>query len=198
MTYAGDGVAATTGNVQSITGDLFCSGMDFNYPYKTEADGFIDFFTPNGGDLIFESQDAKGRVGCYTGPTNNYRTVTSGVFFSVLQENATTRGELMAAYMEFLTGGTGISGEGDLSFDVVVVSPSTGIFSATVTLQEAASCDLGLFDVTGRRVGTLVSGSLSNGTHNLSASAASMASGTYLISGTIGDQRVNVRTVLLK
>ncbi|MCK5034628.1 MAG: hypothetical protein KAS73_01960, partial [Candidatus Sabulitectum sp.] len=198
LTYAGDGSASTTGNVQSITGDLFCSGMDFNYPYKTEADGYIDFFTPNGGDLIFESQDAKGRVGCYTGPTDNYRTITSGVFFSVLQENATTRGELMAAYMEFLTGGTGVSEDGNAAFstfDVVAVSPSTGIFSATVTLQETALCDLGLFDVTGRRVGTLASGSLSNGTHNLSASASGMASGTYLISGTIGDQRVNVRTV---
>ncbi len=172
--------------------------MDFNYPYKTEADGYIDYFTPNGGDLIFNSQDAKGRVGCYTGPTNNYRTITSGVFFSVFQETTTTRGELMAVYMDFLTGGTGISGEGDMSFDVAAVSPSTGIFSATVTLQEASLCDLRLFDVTGRRVGTLVSGSLSNGTHNLSVSAAGMASGTYLISGTIGNQRVNVRTVLLK
>ncbi len=198
LTYAGDGAAATTGNVQSITGDLFCSGMNFNYPYKTEADGYIDYFTPNGGELIFESQDGLGRVGCYTGPTNNYRTITSGVFFSVFQENGTTREDLMAVYMEFLTGGTGISQKDDMFFDVAAVSPSTGIFSATVTLQETALCDLGLFDVTGRRVGTLVSGLLSNGTHNLSASAAGMASGTYLISGTIEDQRVSVRTVLLK
>ncbi|MEA3265555.1 MAG: hypothetical protein U9P42_01240 [Candidatus Fermentibacteria bacterium] len=175
--------------------------MEFDYPYKSEADGYVDYFTSNGGELIFESQDGNGRVGCYSGPSDNYRTITSGVFFSVFEEDATSRQELMAAYMEFLTGGTGIADEGNAAFstfDIVAVNPSTGIFSATVTLQETALCDLGLFDVTGRRVGTLVSGSLSNGRHNLSVSAAGMAPGTYLISGTIGNQRVNVRTVLLR
>lgn len=178
-----------------------CSGMEFNYPYKTEADGYVDFFTSNGGGLIFESQDGNARIGCYTGPSNNYRTITSAVFFSVFEEISATRQELMAVYMDFFTGGTGLAEESGAvisSASVSTVSPSMGSFSATVTLQESVFCDLGLFDVTGRRVGTLVSGILSEGIHDLSVSAAGMASGTYLISGTIGNQRVNLRTVLLK
>jgi len=187
--------------VQDITGALMCSGMEFDYPYKSEADGYVDYFTSNGAGLIFESQDGNGRVGCYSGPSNNYRTITSGIFFSVLEEDATSRQELMAAYMEFFTGGTGVAEESGASVTastVSAVNPVMGSFSATLTLHGTASCDLGLFDVTGRRVATLVSGTLSQGTHNLYVSATDMASGTYLISGTVGNEPVRLRTVLLK
>ncbi|MCK5133758.1 MAG: hypothetical protein KAR40_16605 [Candidatus Sabulitectum sp.] len=197
----GDGAAATTGNVQNITGSGICSGMEFDYPWKSEADGYVDDFSANGGEIIFISQDSKGRVGCYTGPSDNYRTITSSVFFSVLEEDATTRQELMAAYMDFFTGGTSIAGEGSgdlFTTFVSAVSPAVGSFSATVVLQGTASCDLGLYDVTGRKVGTVVSGSLSQGTHNLTVSGAGFASGTYLISGTVGNEQVRLRTVLLK
>ena len=178
-----------------------CTGMGFGYPYKSEADGYVDFFTANGGGLVFESQDGFVRVGCYSGPTNNYRTITSAVFFSVLQEDATSREELMAAYMEFFTGGTGVAEESGVAltgFSVSSVNPARGSFSVTVILQGSSSCDLGLFDVTGRRVGTLVSGTLSQGTHDLSVSAGGMTSGTYLISGTVGNEQVRLRTVLLR
>lgn len=197
----GDGAIASTGNVQNVTGSGICSGMEFDYPWKSEADGYVDYFTANGAEIIFISQDSKDRVGCYTGPSGNYRTITSSVFFSVLEEDATTRQELMAAYMDFFTSGTGIAegyGGDIFAAPVSAVSPAVGSFSATVVLQGTASCDLGLFDVTGRRVGTFVSGSLSQGTHNLTVSGAGFASGTYLISGTVGNEQVRLRTVLLK
>ena len=199
MSYVGDGAAPETGNVQSITGSGMCSGMEFDYPYKSEADGYVDDFSINGGEIIFTSQDSKARIGCYTGPSNNYRTITSAVFFSVFVEDATTRQELMAAYMEFFTSGTGIGEEGGSSFFTVsAVNPAVGSFGATVVLQESALSDLGVFDMTGRRVGTLFSGTLPSGTSNLSFSGTGIASGTYLISGTVGNERVSLRTVLLK
>ena len=182
--------------MQNITGDLMCIGMEFNYPYKSEADGYVDIFTPNGGSLIFESQDGNGRVGCYSGSSDNYRTITSSVFFSVLQETITARQELMATYMGFFTGGTGIAE--DPHSTVSAVNPVLNSFSAAVTLQESAYCDLGLFDITGRRVGNFVSGSLTRGTHNLIVSATGMSSGTYLIFGTVGKEQVRLRTVLLR
>lgn len=172
--------------------------MEFNYPYKSEADGYVDFFTSNGGGSVFESQDGNVRVGCYSGPSDNYRTITSSVFFSALQETSTTRQELMTTYMEFLTGGTGIAEESGEYFSVSAVNPVLSSFSATVTLQGSAYCDLGLFDVTGRRIGNFVSGSLTQGTHNLSVSATDMPSGTYLISGTVGNEQVRLRTILLR
>jgi hypothetical protein len=67
-----------------------------------------------------------------------------------------------------------------------------------VSLPVSTRCDLGLFDVTGRRIGTLVSGVLSEGTHRISFSGADVSSGAYLVSGTVGDRQVRLRTILLK
>ena len=175
--------------------------MEFDYPWKSEADGYVDDFSANGGTMLFNSQENKGRVGCYTGPSNNYRTITSSIFFSVFEEDGTTRQELMAAYMNFLTEETGISENN--SGEIVAVSasitnPSINSINTVVALQETSFCELHLFDVTGRKLQTIFSGSLSAGTHNLNYSTSSMTTGTYFVSGTIGDETIQLRTVLLK
>ncbi len=197
MTWAGDGEVATTGNVQNLSGSGAFTGMDFDYPYQSEADGYIDFFTTTSGEICLESQDGKVRVGCNTGAAG-YKTITSGVIFSVFQENVTSRQELMAAYMEFLTGGTGIAENNSLTSQLFLSNPAIASFSAELVLQETAECDLGLFDLTGRRLGTFVSGSLSSGIHNLNVSGAEFPSGTYLVSGFLGNEQIRSRTVLLK
>ncbi len=196
----GDGSPATTGNVQNITGSGMYTGMEFDYPYKSEADGYVDYFSANGGEILFRSQDDYGRIGC-SGYFNDYRTITSAVFFSVLEEvtDATTREDLMTVYMDYLTGTTGVSGGGELSTAVVTAAnPAMGSFSAILALQECAHCDIGLFDLTGRKIGSFVSGSLPPGTHNLSISGNSISAGTYFIHGTVGGQEISHRTVLLK
>lgn len=201
LTYVGDGAAATTGNVQSISGSYMCSGISFDYPYKTEPDGYVDDFSPNGGAILFASQDGKGRVGFYDGPTQNYRTITSSVFFSVFQETGTTREELMVCYRNYLLGGTGTAEETSSTVSniaVTVANPSTGMLSATVVLPGAANCDLGVYDVSGRRVGTLAAGTVSAGSHTFIMSGADLSAGTYLICGEAGGNRVSERTVLLK
>ena len=175
--------------------------MAFDYPYKSEADGYVDYFTPNGGEILFESQEGYGRVGC-SGYFNVYRTITSAVFFSVLEEltPGTTREELMAVYMGYLTGTTGI-GEGGTELSpalVTVPNPAMGSFSAIVELPGCVQCDLGLFDLTGRRIGDFYSGTLSQGTHNLSISGSTVSAGTYFIHGTVGEQQISLRTVFLK
>ncbi len=175
--------------------------MEFDYPYKSEADGYVDYFSPNGGEILFESQEGYGRVGC-SGYFNVYRTITSAVIFSVLEEISagTTREELMAVYMDYLTGTTGI-GEGGTELSpaiVTVANPAMGSFNAVIELQECVQCDLGLFDLTGRKIGNFYSGTLSGGTHNLSIPGSSISAGTYFIHGTVGEQEVSLRTVLLK
>ena len=201
LNYVGDGSAATTGNVQNITGADFCNGMEFDYPWKSEADGYVDDFSVNGGIMLFNSQDSKGRIGCYTGPSNNYRTITSSIFFSVFEENTTTRQELMAAYMEFFTEETGVSEESSSEIGTVsasITNPSINSINTVVALQESSFCELHLYDVTGRKLETVFSGSLSAGTHNLNYSTGSMTTGTYFVSGTVGDETIQLRTVLLK
>ncbi len=201
LNYVGDGSSASTGNVQGITGSLMCSGMEFGYPYKSEADGYVDYFSPNGGAMVFTSQDDLGRVGCYSGPSNNYRTITSSVFFSVFQENATTKQELMAAYMEFLTGGTGSAGDPAAQINPVtasVASPSTGMISLCISLPREARCSLGVYDVSGRKVGTMVDAAVSAGNHTFAVSGSGLVPGTYFVCGKAGELTVSERTVLLR
>ena len=196
----GDGSPASTGNVQSITGLGLSSGMEFDYPYKSEADGYVDYFAANGGEILFESQEGYGRVGC-SGYFNVYRTITSSVFFSVFEEISarTTREELMAVYIDYLTGTTGIEEGGtELSPAVTVANPAMGSFNVVIELQGCVQCDLGLFDLTGRRIGNFHSGTLSSGTHNLNISGSSISTGTYFVHGTVGEQEISLRTVLLK
>ena len=197
----GDGSPATTGNVQSITGLGISSGMEFDYPYKSEADGYVDYFSANGGEIFFESQPGPYSITRCPQP-GVYRTITSAVFFSVLEELSagTTREELMVVYMDYLTGTTGIA-EGSEGFSpaiITVVNPAMGSFSAVIELQGCAQCGLGIFDLSGRRIGEFCSGTLSQGTHNLSISGGSISAGTYFICGTVGEQQVSLRTVLLK
>lgn len=175
--------------------------MEFDYPYKSEADGYVDYFGTNGGEILFESQESYGRVGC-SGYFNVYRTITSAVFFSVLEEISarTTREELMTVYMDYLTGTTGIAEGGtELSPAIVTVAnPAMGSFNAVVELQGCVQCDLGLFDLSGRRIGNFHSGTLSSGIHNLNIAGSSISTGTYFVYGTVGEQQVSLRTVLLK
>ncbi len=201
LNYVGDGSAATTGNVQNITGSLMCSGMEFGYPYRSEADGYVDYFSPNGGAIVFNSQESLGRVGCYTGPSDNYRTITSSVFFSVFQETGTTRQELMATYMEFLTGGTGTAGESSAQLHPVtasVVNPAVGMLSLCLGLPGETRCNIGVFDLSGRKVGTMVDAALTAGDHTFTLSVSDLSPGTYFICGNAGDLIVSERTVLIR
>lgn len=196
----GDGSPATTGNVQNIAGSGICTGITFDYPYKSEADGYVDYFSPDGGAIIFESQDGLSRAGCYTGPTGGYRTITSSVFFSVFEENGTTRQELMAIYREFMLGGTGIDQQnGAVSSPVLlcVPSPAAGSLSATVTVAGPSQCSLDVFDLSGRRVGTLADGMVPAGSSSFAIPAAGLPSGTYMVSGRVAGRIVSGRTVLL-
>ncbi len=106
----------------------------------------------------------------------------------------------MTVYMDYLTGTTGIEEGGtEQSPDIVTVAnPAMGSFSAIIELQGCVQCDLGLFDLTGRRIGDFCSGTLSQGTHNLNISSSGISAGTYFVYGTVGEQQVSLRTVLLK
>ena len=102
--------------------------------------------------------------------------------------------------MGYLTGSTGVSEGGSEIFPAIitVANPARGSFSAIVELQGCAQCELGLFDLTGRKIGNFCSGTLSQGTHNLIVSGSNISSGTYFIYGTVGEQEVSLCTVFLK
>jgi hypothetical protein len=200
ITYDADGNAYSTGNVQTLTGRIMASGLTYGYPYQTMPDNYVDEFGPGSGDLVFICQAGEGRVGCYSGSTGAYRTITSSVVFSAIQDGTYTKAQLMDVYMEYLTGGTGTGDTGSMAVEhgwISVANPSYGRLSVTLELSCAAQCDLGVYDLTGRRMGTLAGGDIPQGTHTLVLDEE-LACGSYLVSGRIAGTTVTERVVLLR
>jgi flagellar hook assembly protein FlgD len=103
--------------------------------------------------------------------------------------------------MEFFNGGSGVSDQSEASIEqvsVTLANPSRGSFSAILNLPGAAVCELAVYDVSGRLVGTLVSGTVPTGSHTFTLSGTDLSNGTYLVSGYAGTERISERTVLLK
>ncbi len=70
----------------------------------------MDEFGSDGGEIIFQSQDGKGRIVAYD--EGGYRTITSSVIFSAFDESGKMqRLEMLLACVEFLTEGTGLERE---------------------------------------------------------------------------------------
>ena len=184
--YDGDGTAS--GNVQYVTGlsETIVDGLSLDYMYDTGPDFWVDYISANGGTLLFESQDSKGRVVCYEGPANNYRTINSSIVFGALRDGTSTKNELMGIYMDYLTGLiTGI--EGSVSVNNPAMSfgnPCCGSLYINLSLPSAGNVSITLYDMSGHLVGKLTDGYVSEGSHRIVWNGGDnrpLETGTYLL-----------------
>jgi len=108
--FVSNGSTSFFGNVITLTGQSgsIAEGKTYNYLYQQGPDHYVDAISSNGGTIFFNDQTDTGRAVSYSGPTNSYRAIHSTIIFGALQESLNTRNELMASYMEYLTGLTGI------------------------------------------------------------------------------------------
>ena len=200
--YDADG--ASSGNVQNVTGitGTIVDAMSLDYIYDTGPDSYVDEISATEGVLLFQSQDSNGRVVCYTGPTDNYRTINSSVVFGALRDAGSTKNELMAVYMDFLTEeltgiteGPALQGQAVLS----VANPCRGSMDAVLALQEPLNVRVAVFDSAGRLVGGQNENLYSAGTHSLSVSSEveNLAAGTYMLVVTAGDETLSRKFVIL-
>jgi cytochrome c peroxidase len=74
-------------------------------------------------------------------------------------------------------------------------NPTTAI---SYSLAEAGNVHLGVYDVAGRRVSTLVDGWQSAGDHRITFKGDNLASGVYFLRLTAGNQTLSAKAVLLK
>jgi hypothetical protein len=150
--YLGDGQPNTTGNVQSLTGETgsFAGGLSLTYPYQQSPDSYVDEFGAEGGTVVLRSQDNIGRV--VSNETPVYRTVLSSTVFGAT--SGTDIDALMAAYMDYLVLGTGISqGEESRQAARAAVVPSVARVGRTVRLETSGPArELSVLDVGGRLV----------------------------------------------
>ncbi len=111
--FVSNGNTSFYGNVRSLDGQpgSIAEGLTYDYLFQEGPDHYVDAISSNGGTIFFIDQNDTGRTVSYSGPTGSYRAIHSTIIFGALQENTHSRNELMARYMDYLTGQTGIEDE---------------------------------------------------------------------------------------
>jgi hypothetical protein len=74
----------------------------------------------------------------------------------------------------------------------LLANPARNRVRFELNLRQSASCRITLFDRTGRTVRTVAQGSLSAGTHNLSADVANLPAGVYFLSLSAGTSSARI------
>jgi len=188
-TYLGDGNSYVTGNVQSVSGQsgTFVAGMNYNYMYQQPPDNYVDYIGSNGGTLLFKSQEGYGRVICYAGPSNSYRSIYSTFNLGALRNGVNTKLQLVTKYMEYLlqTTVTEESKENALEQLALYPNPTSGSIYCNFSLNSKQHIKIKIYDTVGRVVRTLVDKELNIGAHEFcwdrcDNACKRVSSGTYV------------------
>ncbi|UCC12438.1 MAG: T9SS type A sorting domain-containing protein [candidate division WOR-3 bacterium] len=198
---------APVGNVSSVTGQSgsLVDGMFFSYLYEDNPDRFVDILTPNGGSLLFESQDSSGRTILYSGPSDSYRAINSSIIFSGLRDSTHTKLELMSMYMDYLSSTTGTQEYGTSAAPLFYITPNpfSRHTSFVFTLKQAEPVDIAVYNTAGQKVNQLVNGMFLPGTHTVSWDGRDhngrvLGSGTYVARVTLNRTTFSHTIALLK
>ncbi len=203
-TYLGDGYGYTTGNVSSVTGQpgTFVAGMTYNYMYQQLPDNYVDYIGSNGGTILFKSQEGYGRVICYSGPSNSYRSIYSTFNFGALRNGVNTKLQLLVKYMEYLMPiGIEESSETSLSDFSYIPNPASKYVTFSFTLSATQNVCIEIFNTAGQKVKTLVNKDLGKGIHQFNWNLTDnnrrfVANGVYLCRISAGENTIT-RTVIL-
>ena len=200
--YDGDGTAS--GNVQYIAGlsGTIVDGLSLDYLYDTGPDYWVDLISADGGTLLFESQDSKGRIVCYDGPSDNYRTINSSVVFGALRDGTSTKNELMGIYMDYLTGLiTGIEGPVSVSnLMMFFQNPCYGSVNIHLSIPSPGNLSIALYDMSGHLVGEITDDYLPEGSHSITWNGGEnrpLETGTYLLLLQTEDQTLTRKVLIL-
>jgi hypothetical protein len=138
-----------SGYLRSLTGEpgTFAEGLSFGYLYDQPPGYWVDEFGADGGTAVLRCQESIGRVVSYQ--ASGYRTIVSSTIFGATGD--TNRGVLMAAYMNYLMLGTGVSQKGEQRLTAAI--PSVARVGRAVRLRTSGPTrELSLLDITGRVV----------------------------------------------
>lgn len=162
-----DGVDDGNGDLSEIVGeeDGFMNGYSYGYG---GINNYIDHINAKpGAVLLMSNQDPYyGVMVSHDGDT--YRTIGSSCQFSgLLDETGSTKDEAMAEFLDFFGIGytwTGISNRKENAMAVnVYPNPFTKNVNISFNLENNSEVTLDIYDLTGRKMTTLVDGALNAG-----------------------------------
>ncbi|MEO0143245.1 MAG: FlgD immunoglobulin-like domain containing protein [candidate division WOR-3 bacterium] len=206
-TYLGDGNYYATGNVQSVTGQAgtFVAGMSYNYMFQQIPDNYVDYIGSNGGTILFRSQENYGRVICYGGPSNSYRSIYSTFNLGALRNGTNTKLQLVEKYMEYLLQ-TVIAEEADQKILIelnIFPNPAIDNIRCRLALNNREDIKIKIYDATGRIVRTLMNNELGVGTYEFcwdrhDNAGRPVSSGSYIFIIEMGNKTMMKSVTLIR
>jgi len=204
-TYLGDGNYYTTGNVSSVTGETgsFTAGMGLDYMYQQAPDNYVDYIGTNGGTLLFRSQDNQGRVICYSGTDNSYRSIYATCNFGALRNSTSSKLQLMTRYMAYFleTMVAEETGSCVLSGLTLFPNPASENASCRFMLTAQTHVTVSIYNVAGQIVRKLVDDNLQAGIHTIKWNGrddhdVAVSNGSYCLK-IVSGSAVQTRTLVL-
>ncbi len=204
--YIDDGSINTIENLVGVDGN-FADGLQFAYSFGSDADYLIDELNATSGELLFESQDGKGRV--FTNQQENYRTISSSIVLGALfdGDSLNTKNYLMSQYIQFLTSGLTSNSEHVIQNKSILLenypnpfNPETTIsFETTKSNKEAL---IEIFNIKGQKIRELRITNYELGMNKIvwngqDDANKSVSSGVYFYRLKIGNKHIASRKMLL-
>jgi hypothetical protein len=202
--YLGDG--SSSNNVQSVTGQTstFVEEMSYDYLYGQGPDSYVDIIGPNGGTIIFRSQDNNGRTIFYNGTGGNYRAIHSSFIFGALRDGTDNKAALMVEYMDYLMELTGIEELASTAVHNLALSPNPtkGRITISFGLNEPCKLNIKIYNSAGQLVNNVVNADMAQGNHTFvwdfrDHRGRKLSSGTYMLRIELNGKAIQKALVLV-
>jgi len=156
---------------------------------------------PTGGSQLAFYYDKTGSPGAGVVYDGTYRLVYFAFGWETIS-GATNRRDFMQAILEYLRSGTVDVDETELPTKPLLMSASPNPFNSAVNIDFQIPADgevkLDIFDITGRKVATLIDGELTSGRQTIRWEPADSPTGVYLVRLNAGDETTTRKVLFAK
>jgi len=182
--------------------------IEFDYAAGSQADRYVDILAAVGSNTqaIGWDQDTIPRIFYYNEAGASQALIGAAYLGGIVDGTAAIHTQLRAAsgYLNKLgIPNTGIENiEGELPTEFGLVSAYPNPFNPVTTIKfelpENCEVELGIYDVTGKRMATVISRSLKSGVYEATWDASGLPSGVYFARLTTGNKAATQKLMLLK
>ncbi len=180
-------------------------GHTFDYDDSSSADHFVDILSASGGltNPVGWDQDTTFRTFFYNGPC---QTIISAIYLGGIVDGTYPYVQYRAASGYLWKIGIPNTGiyevDAKLPKDYALAGNYPNPFNPVTTIEfqlpKDSDVELAIYDITGKRVETLVSERLDGGVYNVTWNASSMPSGVYFARMVAGEFNATHKVMLIK
>jgi hypothetical protein len=197
-----EGLADGSGDLSTIEGQTGTIMEGFSFEFGGNNNYIDQIGAQPGATLIFKNESPDYGVGI-SNESETYKTIgTSFEFGGLLDQEGSTKDELMAAFLQFFDITYEWVGMDDIQENISNVlaypNPFSNHVTISVNLEESSSVQIDIYNLTGRKIKSLAGETLNAGTHHFTWDATGINSGIYFYNLKIGNEVITKKLVLTR